>query len=141
MATILAVDDDPQVRDLLDTLLTEAGHQVVTAADGKEAMARFRAQPVAVVGADILMPEQDGFETIQQLHRIAPRVPVIAISGGGHNPAALYQGGGWHTSELDVHLRRWPQPGGSLPQDRHPLWRLPHPRKALPAHRPPRRGA
>ncbi|NCO58429.1 MAG: hypothetical protein AUK30_04795 [Nitrospirae bacterium CG2_30_70_394] len=90
MATILAVDDDPQVRDLLDTLLTEAGHQVVTAADGKEAMARFRAQPVAVVVADILMPEQDGFETIQQLHRIAPRVPVIAISGGGHNPAALY---------------------------------------------------
>ncbi len=90
MATILAVDDDPQVRELLDDLLTHAGHRVVTAADGREAIEQFQSRPAELVVADILMPEQDGFETIQQLHRIAPQVPVIAISGGGHLPGSLY---------------------------------------------------
>ncbi len=90
MATILAVDDDPQVREMLDTLFTEAGYQVVTAADGKEAMANFRKQPAEVVVADILMPEKDGLETLQELHQIAPEVPVIAISGGGHLPGSHY---------------------------------------------------
>jgi len=90
MATILAVDDDPQVRELLADLLTHAGYEVITAADGKEAIVRFRNQPVEVVVADILMPEQDGLETIQQLHQISPLVPVIAISGGGRLPSSLY---------------------------------------------------
>jgi len=90
MATILAIDDDPEVRAMLDDLLTEAGYQVVTAADGKEAVAHFRDRPTEVVVTDILMPEQDGLETIQELHRIAPQVPVIAISGGGHLPGSLY---------------------------------------------------
>lgn len=90
MATILAVDDDPQVREMLSTLFTEAGYQVVTAADGREAMVCFRKQPAEVVVADILMPEKDGLETILELHRIAPHVPVIAISGGGRLPGSHY---------------------------------------------------
>jgi len=90
MATILAVDDDPQVREMLSTLFTEAGYQVVTAADGKEAMVCFRNRPAEVVVADILMPEKDGLETIQELHRIAPQVPVIAISGGGRIAGSTY---------------------------------------------------
>jgi len=95
-ATILAVDDDPEVRTMLADLLTKAGYQVATAADGKEAMVCFHAQPAHVVVADILMPEQDGLETIQELHRVAPEVPVIAISGGGRIPGSHYL----HTAAL-----------------------------------------
>jgi len=83
MTRIMAIEDDPQVRVLLRHMLSHAGYDVVTAADGREAMKLQREKPAKLVVTDILMPEQEGLETIRQLRRDYPETQIIAISGGG----------------------------------------------------------
>lgn len=80
MAVILLIDDDAAVRRTINRMLASAGHTVVEAEDGKAGMAKLRSQPADIVITDILMPEQDGIETIRRI-RETSGVPVIAISG------------------------------------------------------------
>ena len=61
MADILLVDDDVDVRTMIETLLTASGHDVVVAGDGLEAESRFVERPFDVVITDIAMPNRDGF--------------------------------------------------------------------------------
>ncbi|HSE58944.1 MAG TPA: response regulator [Nitrospiraceae bacterium] len=82
MASVLIVDDEDQIRTLMRAALERAGFQVQEAADGKEALASYRRQPFDLVIMDILMPDQDGLESIIQLRREFPSVKVIAITGG-----------------------------------------------------------
>lgn len=81
MARILVIDDEADTRTLLEDWLASAGHQVVSASDGKEGMKQFRATPPDLVITDLFMPNQDGVETIRELHRDFPDVPLIAMSG------------------------------------------------------------
>lgn len=90
MASILLIDDDPQIRDLFTESLSAAGHQVITAPDGAAGMAAYRKGPCDLVITDIVMPNQEGLETIRSLRREDPDIPIIAISGGGHLPPDLY---------------------------------------------------
>lgn len=83
MARILIIEDDEEVRDLLDSLLTREGHEVATAANGKQGVAAFTEQPFDLVITDIIMPEKDGIEAIMDLRRGRPQLKLIAISGGG----------------------------------------------------------
>jgi CheY-like chemotaxis protein len=85
MATILVIDDDADTRALLEETLRSAGYETVLAADGKEGLDQFRTKPMDLVITDLFMPNQEGLETIRQLHRHFPTVPIIAISG---NPLA-----------------------------------------------------
>ena len=81
---IVLVDDDPDVVRSLAKLLTSAGYVVVQATNGAEAMRMWREGKVGdLVILDLFMPEQDGLETIVELHTHSPNVPIIAISGGG----------------------------------------------------------
>jgi DNA-binding response OmpR family regulator len=80
---ILVIDDNAGVRHTLSKLLAKRGHDVVTAADGDRGIMLFRAEHPRVVIADIVMPQQEGIETIIQIKRERPEVKVIAISGGG----------------------------------------------------------
>ena len=82
MASVLIIDDDPQVRDLLTQVMEEEGHTVATACNGEEGMNRYRTQPADLVILDILMPEKEGLETIREIRREFPKVKNIAISGG-----------------------------------------------------------
>jgi DNA-binding response OmpR family regulator len=82
MARILIVDDDPQIRKMVALLLTNAGHTVVEAPNGRDAVDAHRRDPVQLVITDIVMPEQEGIETIEALRQDWPGLPVIAISGG-----------------------------------------------------------
>lgn len=82
MARILVVDDEPLICSMLDAVLTRAGHDVMIAGDGKQAIAMVEDGPVDLVIADIVMPEKDGLETITQLRKERPRLKIIAISGG-----------------------------------------------------------
>ena len=81
MAKILVIDDDEQLRVMLLQLLTSAGHAVVTAHDGAAGLKQLRAHPTDLVITDILMPNQDGIETVIALRREYPHLPVIAMSG------------------------------------------------------------
>ena len=84
MARILIIDDDDQVRKMLRLSLNAAGFDVVEAQDGKAAMKLFHQDPlVDLVITDLIMPEKEGIETIIELRRDFPKVPIIAISGGG----------------------------------------------------------
>lgn len=82
MADILIIDDDRQMRRLVTRILTGAGHTVREAADGREGVAMFEQQPAAMVITDIVMPGMEGIETIVNLRRDNPNVPIIAMSGG-----------------------------------------------------------
>jgi len=93
--TILVVDDAEIVRLSISSLLAENGYQVLTANNGLEAMAVIADDTVDLIITDILMPEMDGIELLQQLKKSASVSKVIAISGGGSmkkdtNPTLLY---------------------------------------------------
>jgi CheY-like chemotaxis protein len=83
MAEILIIDDDPQMRRLLRRLLSETGHIVQEAANGEDGVSLFRQQHPVLVITDIVMPVREGIETIGELRRIDPKLPILAISGGG----------------------------------------------------------
>jgi PAS domain S-box-containing protein len=80
-ARILVVDDEEGVRSLLRAVLEDGGYQVSEAAEGKEAIRRALSEPVELVITDLVMPGQEGIETIQVLRRRVPEVGIIAISG------------------------------------------------------------
>jgi len=82
MPSVLVVDDEDQVRQLIRETLEQAGYQVMEARDGKEALQRYRQAPADVVVMDILMPDQDGLESTATLRREFPNVKVVAITGG-----------------------------------------------------------
>jgi CheY-like chemotaxis protein len=81
----LVIDDDQLVRYTLSKILHRNGYEVVTASDGMRAMAVFREERPDVVITDIIMPEQEGIETILKIRRERPEVKIIAISGGARN--------------------------------------------------------
>lgn len=78
---ILVVDDEDDVRRLAAQILREAGHTVREAANGVEALAAVAKHPVDLVILDLVMPEKEGAETVQELRRKRPDLPVLAISG------------------------------------------------------------
>lgn len=83
MATLLVVEDEASIRELLAEFLVGCGHRVVAVDHGREALAWLRCadeQPEAVL-TDIAMPEMDGLELIAALRGLCPQVPVIAMSG------------------------------------------------------------
>ncbi|MFQ5785906.1 MAG: response regulator [Alphaproteobacteria bacterium] len=83
MASILVIDDEPKMRDMLRLVLERAGHSVFDAPNGRAGAVVFRQNRIDLTISDILMPEQEGIETISELKRFAPRTKIIAISGGG----------------------------------------------------------
>ena len=82
MVRILVIDDDDEFRSMLCTALAQAGYMVEEARNGQEGSQRQRMEPVDLVITDILMPEQEGLETIQALRQEFPEIKIIAISGG-----------------------------------------------------------
>jgi CheY-like chemotaxis protein len=63
--------------------LTQAGYQVVQAADGSEAIRLWRDHRADLVITDLHMPNKDGIQTIVELLSHTPGIPIIAMSGGG----------------------------------------------------------
>ncbi len=82
MARILIIDDDSLVRQALVLMLEHESHEVMEAANGREAIRIMRQWQPDLVITDIIMPETDGFETIRELRNTAAELKIIAISGG-----------------------------------------------------------
>jgi len=83
MKTILIIDDEESIRTSLGLMFKREGFNVLTADDGKKGMALFNKNQVDLVITDIVMPEKEGIETILELKKLLPDIPIIAISGGG----------------------------------------------------------
>lgn len=82
MAQILLIDDDDLLRRVLAKALVHAGHVVIQAADGQQGVELARAATIELVITDLIMPVQEGVETIVKLRQERPTLPIIAISGG-----------------------------------------------------------
>ena len=80
---VLVVDDDPAMVRLCERVLQQAAYRVFTANDGAAALRTMALSAVDLVLLDVFMPEKDGFETLNALRRHHPKIPVIAMSGGG----------------------------------------------------------
>ena len=81
MVRVLVIDDDPEIREVLEQALKSVGHEVFLAADGREGLNQCRATPADVVITDLFMPNRDGLETIVELRKDFPHTPIIAMSG------------------------------------------------------------
>jgi len=77
--TILVVDDEPTLRETLAEALESEGHRVVTAADGREALARFRADRPDLVLLDLMLPEMSGIE-VCRIIRAESGVPIVMLT-------------------------------------------------------------
>lgn len=83
MAKILVIDDEPGIRDLLDTLLRRKGYDVVLAESGQKGLELFRREHPDVIVLDLKMPGMDGLTVLQQVRSLDPRKPVIILTGAG----------------------------------------------------------
>lgn len=82
MASILLIDDEFLVREMMRITLSEVGHTVILAADGKEGLRQVEELRPDLIITDIVMPDQEGIETIRAIRQKNKTTPIIAISGG-----------------------------------------------------------
>ncbi len=78
---LLIVDDSPGVRAWLEAFATELGHQVLCAGSGEEALELYRKHEPDLVTLDLSLPGMDGIATLRSLRELAPRLPVVVLSG------------------------------------------------------------
>ncbi|UPU37193.1 sigma-54 dependent transcriptional regulator [Geomonas paludis] len=87
--TILAVDDEPVFRFLLERQLREIGYNVLTAADGLQALEILEGQTVDLVLSDLVMPRMDGLQLIGSVQKLYPSIPIIVITAHGSVESAV----------------------------------------------------
>jgi len=80
-STVLIVDDDPKMRELLTSILENASYIVETASDGKEAMKACKKFPVDVALIDVELPDMKGTELLSALKALQPKMVRIIITG------------------------------------------------------------
>jgi signal transduction histidine kinase len=87
--TILLVDDEPDLRDVLEIYLTELGYTVYTAENGEAALRTFHRTVPSIVLSDIKMPGIDGIELLRRIKSESPTTEVIMITGHGDMELAI----------------------------------------------------
>jgi two-component system, cell cycle sensor histidine kinase and response regulator CckA len=80
-ARILIVDDEAGVRKFLKLVLEKAGFDVCEAPDGVQAVKAVDREPVDILVTDLIMPDQEGIETIRKIRKDKPDIRIIAMSG------------------------------------------------------------
>ncbi len=95
MARILLIDDEDSFRSMLTIALTDAGHAVTEARNGKEGLELFEQLKPDLIVTDLFMPETEGLEVLQQLWKREPPVKIIVMSGGWDNRAGYLQAAGF----------------------------------------------
>ena len=80
---VLVVDNEPMLREIVDALLTDDGHSVVTAESGGAALHRIQTVPFDLVITDKAMPRMNGEQLAVAIHAVVPDLPVILMSGFG----------------------------------------------------------
>ena len=83
MAKVLVIDDEPGIRDLLDTLLRRKGYDVIVAESGQKGLECFRRARPDVLVLDLKMPGMDGLTVLQQVRSLDPKTPVIILREPG----------------------------------------------------------
>jgi DNA-binding response OmpR family regulator len=90
MTYVLLIDDDDEVRAMVEQMLTQDGHRVSIAKDGEEGLRLAQQKKPELIITDILMPRKDGIETILAMAQAGLTVPIIAMSGGRRGVSAQF---------------------------------------------------
>ena len=90
MGKILVVDDDSEIRNVFKRAFENAGHEVIIAENGSVCEFMYKKHNPDIIVLDILMPEQEGIETILNLKATNNNIKIIAVSGGGMGGANNY---------------------------------------------------
>ena len=88
-ATVIVVDDDREMANVLSDVLTEAGYRALSAGSGKEAVTLVKEQDPDLLITDLRMSGMSGHQLQIELKRIAPSLPVIIITAFGSIPTAI----------------------------------------------------
>ena len=83
MTRVLVIDDEDLVRRAIRLVLEKAGFETVDLASDRQAVERFEDIAPDLVIVDLVMPDQDGFDTIAQIQNRNPDMRIIAVTGGG----------------------------------------------------------
>ncbi len=82
--TILVIEDDEDIRQMICDILGDEGYETIQAANGLEGLIILRKYPkISIIITDLLMPEKEGIETITEIRKDHPGLMILAISGGG----------------------------------------------------------
>jgi CheY-like chemotaxis protein len=79
--TIVVIEDHPEFRDYIATLLRRAGYAVIGFATAVAALRHIASVPARLIITDVFMPDMDGFEVLTELKRLHLDIPVIALTG------------------------------------------------------------
>jgi len=90
MGKILVVDDDSEIRSVFKRAFENAGHEVFLAENGRVCEIMYQKHSPDIIVLDIIMPDQEGIETILNLKATNNDVKIIAVSGGGMGGANNY---------------------------------------------------
>ena len=82
VAKVLIVDDEPNIREVVGLYLRRDGHDVVSAADGEEALGLFRSSQPDLVVLDLMLPKMNGLEVCRKM-QAERRVPLIMLTSRG----------------------------------------------------------
>lgn len=89
MKTILIIDDEAEIRELLTIYLTNHGYATITAGNGAEAMTILQGNPIDMVIADIMMPQMDGLEFLKKTRQNS-QIPFLFISAKSDDMDKIY---------------------------------------------------
>ena len=90
---ILVVDDESSIREALSKVLHAEDYEVVTAASGQEAIAKFGADKIDLLLLDLGLPVKDGWGTLKWLARVNPLLPIVFITGRSNQRELAEQAG------------------------------------------------
>ena len=89
--TVLVIDDDPWIHEVLTMVLEDEGYAVVNARDGEEALEHLRTCQPSLILLDWMMPRMNALAFTQELGRRGPRPPILLLTADGNAPAKAAQ--------------------------------------------------
>src|SRR6516165_7907504 len=88
-AKILLIEDDPGIRETLQRVLTEEGHEVSVEERGDTGLQRATRDTFNLIITDLRLPGVGGLELVRRLHAVQPRLPIILITAFGTTETAI----------------------------------------------------
>lgn len=89
MATVLVIDDDRSIPRLVEGALRDSDVSIVSAVNAADGLAMIQGRDPDVILLDVMLPDMDGLQAFRQIHKLAPKVPVIFITAGGASDTAI----------------------------------------------------
>jgi len=83
MIKVLLVDDDEIIRETLTEVLKLRNFYVHSLSDGTKVVSEIKENNYDIIILDIVMPNKEGLETIQDVRKVNTKIPILAVSGGG----------------------------------------------------------